>query len=200
MKKFFLCLIVILMSILSLSAQQWRLGAKVGANWSRIAKMPNGDAKQKMGWNIGVVTSYALNDYVAFQGELLYSQRGSNDLMVVGPLDMAGFDLTSHFVDLPLMIQFYPFRSENNFSLYAGLQPSFLLKESLDYEPAESTLSYGARKDFEFSLLFGCGYAFANGLFLEGRYVLGMTNLYEDYPDMMRGRSIQMAIGYCFRL
>ncbi|MDD2953508.1 MAG: porin family protein [Parabacteroides sp.] len=199
MKKavLFLLLFVFAQNISS----QWSIGGRIGANWSKMTDMGLSESRQKLGWNIAAVGNYSFNDWFEMQGEILYSQRGANDNWSVGMNgNAAEADLRSHYIDIPVLVQFYPFKKKECFSIQAGIQPGFFLKESVKYKDVTLANFYGDKNAVDFGLVFGGAYKFKNGLFFDGRYVLGLTDNYKDYDGVMKGRSIQLSIGYLFRL
>jgi len=201
MKKVFVFLFAFLFCVQVISAQ-WSVGGRIGMNLSKIVDFPIYDSKQKMGWDIAVVGNYAFNDRFEIQGELLYSQRGANGFWYIYSLydDPVQADINSHYLDIPVLLQFYPFKRTECFNIQVGVQPGVFLDESFDCKRDSPRPAYGKANPIVFGLIFGCSYKFKKGLFLDGRYVLGLTDHYKDYNGMMKGRSIQLSIGYLFQL
>lgn len=201
MKKTLVFLFLCMFCIQTVLAQ-WSIGGKVGANWSKIVDFPATDSKQKMGWNIAAIGNYAFNDWFEIQGELLYSQRGANDFWYTEALgnNSTIIDMKSHYLDIPILVQFYPFKRQECFNIQVGIQPSIFLSESMKYESSDIQPSFGKTNPMDFGLIFGCAYKFKKGFFVDGRYVLGLADHYKEYDNMMKGRSIQLSVGFLFKL
>ena len=193
---------------------QWRIGGKVGINWSKITGLEVARTERKLlvGYNIGFVGNYAFHDRFDLQGELLYTRRGGKEEIAnlsdnpneQGDAVFTNTRTLSHYIDIPISVHFYPFRREENICIHAGIQPGLSVGETLKSDgDLPKTSLYGARRKFDFGLIFGATYhfpqeTFLKNCFLEGRYLLGLTDHYKAYPGKMRNRSIQLSFGYLF--
>ena len=82
------------------------------------------------------------------------------------------------------------------FSVEAGPQFSFLVKDELISDTGNSASVNTNAENFDFSANLGLGYKLDNGIFFQTRYNLGLTAISET-PDVKNG-VFQMTLGYQF--
>lgn len=200
MKKVFVFLFLFI--ICDVSAQ-WSVGGRAGVNWSRMTNFPLGigDSKQKLGFNVGAIGNYHFNSWIELQGELLYSQQGFKDEISTSFVNSSTFDVNmmSQYIDVPILVKFYPFKKKECFNIQAGIQTGFFLTESAKSDDSSIQNIYGKKNPVDFGLVFGLAYNFEKGLFFDARYVLGLTNNYKEFEGI-RGQSIHLSVGYLFHL
>lgn len=217
MKNVCLFLILSLFCTQTPYAQQWKIGGKVGVNWSDLNGFIASDQKSKLriGYHAGFVGNYAFQERLDLQGEILYTFRSYTEKIWIGgefpandlpPKSLAKTRALAHYVDVPLTIHVYPFRREACFSLQAGIQPGFSIRETFKNPVIQDPSLpdyYGDPKVFDFGLIFGGAFQFPvegsqNHFFLDARYVWDLTDHYKNNPSTMRRNSIQLSIGYLF--
>ena len=146
MKKI-LVILVLCLSPYAVSAQ-WLIGGKIGTNLSKLVNYPDiggisgdilFDFESKLGTNIGAVANYQINNNFAVQGELLYSLSQYKDTNFAFDNDENDFvnsnlNYKRHSIDLPLLIQYYPFGRNLGFNLEAGVHTGFEVAEHIKYE------------------------------------------------------------------
>ena len=184
------------------SFAQWRIGGKVGINWSTVTDLGSSKVnnRKQIGYNIGFIGDYAFHDRFDIQGEILCSRYGYKiDSYNSIYLKSTETPVLSYYIHIPIILQCYPFSREKNFCIHAGIQPGFSIGEQISFK----TDYEKHRKIFDFGLIFGATYhfpqeTFLKNCFLEGRYLLGLTDHYKAYPGKMRNRSIQLSFGYLF--
>jgi len=151
MKKLMLLLTTaaILMSS-SLNAQDdtresLKVGAKIGANYSNVYDTEGEEfnADANFGLVLGGFVSIPLGKFISIQPELLYSQRGFKG---TGKMLGFGYDFTrtTHYIDIPI---FVAFKASENFSILAGPQYSYLIKQSDDFNNPIS--NFDIEKEFD---------------------------------------------------
>lgn len=150
MKKLGLCLMLCFLFLGNLAAQ-WSVGGKVGVDWSKKTYPIDGmDAHFKAGATLGAVANYQLSNWFDLQGELLYSQHNYKDEIMVVNEGGLGRDETlkgrSHYIDVPLLVKFYPLKHDSGFNLEAGVQPGFFLAQSAKLGE-EDFSDYGNHRD-----------------------------------------------------
>jgi len=171
-----------------------RFGAKAGLNVSNLVGDP--DENFKIAYHIGAVLEIPISDKFAFQPELLYSAQGSQT-------EDLGFDVKTNlsYINLPLMFKYYV---ASGLSIEAGPQVGFLVSakgkieandfdEEVDIDEFFTGIDLGAN--------FGIGYQLDMGLFFQGRYNLGLSNINdEDFADEFKIKNsvIQFSVGYKF--
>lgn len=184
---------------------QWSAGGKVGLNGSTV-HFPGGgtelDSKYCMGVNGGFFAQYHFNPYFSLQAELLYMKNGYKlkdwiyeyENIDEVPSDM---DIALHYLEIPLLAKF---THKTGLNLQFGPQIGFLLKRRLRYgEEVQPQELMGKKQPIDFSLVFGAGYEAKNGLFLDFRYLLGLTSVYKDVAGF-QNRTFYISLGYKFDL
>ncbi len=203
MKKTVL-LFALLLSIAGIKAQEFHYGAKLALNRTSL---PSNDSdtnkylKGKIGFEVGFMGEYMFNDNFALAGELKYATAG--DYL---EMSTSGLDFKSHvnlsYVQVPVMARYY---INESFSLEAGPQLGFLTSAKYD-----TTTSYNGNSqsdsgdmkdqiqstDFGFNL--GAGYKMENGLFINLRYTLGISDIDKEDNSTTKNNSIQFGVGYFF--
>lgn len=200
MKKLSLCLMLCFLFLGNLAAQ-WSVGGKVGVDWSKMTYPIDGmDAHFKAGATLGAVANYQLNDWLDLQGELLYSQHNYKDDLVV---DLEGGGLSevlkvkAHYIDVPLLVKFYPLKHDSGFNLEAGLQPGIFLAQSAKVDNVDEEISAGDRNPVNCALLVGASFHAPKNWFIDLRYAFGLTNVAKG-GDGFKIQSLQLSLGYFF--
>lgn len=143
-----------------------KLGIKAGINMSNF----NGDLEDnamRYGLHIGVVSEIILSDQFSFQPELLYSAQGYKN-ETPGAFSKDKFD----YVNVPLMIKYY---AADKFSIEAGPQVGFLVNSIRRNNDGNTDID--DQNVVDFGINAGVGYELKNGIFFQGRYNLGITNV-----------------------
>jgi len=202
MKKLGLCLMLCFLFLGNLAAQ-WSVGGKVGVDWSKMTYPIDGmDTHFKAGATLGAVANYQLNDWLDLQGELLYSQHNYKDDLVV---DLEGGGLSevlkvkAHYIDVPLLVKFYPLKHDSGFNLEAGLQPGIFLAQSAKVDNVDEEISAGDRNPVNCALLVGASFHAPKNWFIDLRYAFGLTNVAKG-GDGFKIQSLQLSLGYLFQL
>ena len=203
MKKLSLCLMLCFLFLGNLAAQ-WSVGGKVGVDWSKMTYPIDGmDAHFKAGATLGAVANYQLNDWLDLQGELLYSQHNYKDEIMVENEGGLGRDETlkgrSHYIDVPLLVKFYPLKHDSGFNLEAGLQPGIFLAQSAKVDNVDEEISAGDRNPVNCALLIGASFHAPKNWFIDLRYAFGLTNVAKG-GDGFKIQSLQLSLGYLFQL
>lgn len=201
MKKTILLLAVFIL-ISSQMKAQWSIGGKAGINWSNI-NYPGSIENPSFltGINAGAVTSYQINEKVDIQGELLYSSRGwkEKNFILEAENEANKKDLTVryHYIDIPVVIKYF---IHSGFNIHAGPQVGIALSQTVKFDnEKQSNSEIGNQRTIDFGLVGGLGYEYPNGIFIDGRYLLGLNSSLKG-GSSFQNRSIQLAIGYKFRL
>lgn len=177
MKKLILFSAFALALVMTTSAQSFKFGAKAGVNFASL----NGDGADGLDGitniHFGAVAEIGISDKFAFQPELLYSAQGAS---------VSDIDINLNYLTVPLLAKF---KISEGFSIEAGPQVGFLVKDEVLGENLEAD-------SFDFALNLGLGYTLDNGLFFQGRYSFGLTEIAED-ADATNG-AFQLSVGYFF--
>lgn len=177
---------------------QWNIGGKIGVNRSNI-DYPGSieNPSFRTGINIGFVASYMLSERFDIQGELLYSTRGFKEKALIqtanDPSNAKDLTCRYNYLDIPVVVKYY---IHSGFNIHLGPQLGITLSNSVKIDNKKQTdIEFGKLNDYELGLVGGLGYEFPNGLFIDGRYLLGLTSKHS-----IENRSIQLALGYKFKL
>ncbi len=166
------------------TAQDVKLGLKLGMNVSSINGKNANNLDSKTGFVFGATAEVALTDKLSLQPELLFSQQGAKS--------EGNFTYDLNYITMPVMVKYY---IAKGFSVEAGPQFSFLVKDELIPENGGANANTNA-ENFDLNANLGLGYKLNNGIFFQTRYNLGLINIDEN-PDIKNG-VFQMAIGFQF--
>lgn len=175
-------LVTALLFILSYSAQAQllQIGAKAGLNYANFSGTDiQTDAITS--YHAGLIAEIKLLDKFAIQPELLYTTQGATYNTVLG-------DVKNElgYIAIPVLAKIYLSKS---FSLELGPQASFLLSEKNNFDVEDPNT-------FEFAVDAGLSFKITKNIFLQGRYVLGLT---EVSPNADAKNSVlQLSAGLMF--
>ncbi len=199
MKKTILIVALVIFGISNASAQEyWHFGVKGGLNFSTVTGDGFDSPDMRTGFNVGLLAEIPVSGKFSVQPEVLYSAKGfdaarrdqnnflDNDQNVVYQLD---------YIDVPVLANIY---LTDGLSVQAGPSFNFKVNEQYDYQPYEDggNINFDQAQDFELGGAAGLQYKFNNGLFLQGRYNYGFTDIYEN--SNTHNSVIQAGIGYLF--
>jgi opacity protein-like surface antigen len=172
--------LLIMMSIFSpLNAQTLKFGLKAGANFSNL-EGNNVEGSTYTSFHFGALLEIKLLENLSLQPELVYSSQGSK-------IDEAAFDdINYNYITVPVLAKFY--LTKNKLSFEAGPQFSFLVNEDVAAQFEGET--------FDFGVAAGLGYNITEHLFLQARYVAGLTEASRNAA--VTNRVIQLSAGYKF--
>jgi opacity protein-like surface antigen len=160
MKKLFLIGSVLFLGLTTVNAQSLKFGAKIGANFSTLdGDGLNGD--NLTSFHVGALAEINILQNFSVQPELLYSSQGTK-------IDSEDYKLD--YVSVPVLAKFYLI--SDKLSLEAGPQFSFLIND--DVPETFKT------KTFDFAAAGGLGYNITSFLFVQARYVVGLTDTSKD--------------------
>lgn len=161
----------------------------------------------RIGFVVGAEADYQVANRFAVSAGLLYSlqgwERGSS-------LEVEGTDtkledntkLALGYLNVPILANLYLFKG---FAIKAGVQPGFLLSSKLKNDVTGTGLAVGLdnhkdedKKDdcktFDFSIPVGLSYEFSDGLVLDFRYNIGLTDVSET--ENGKNSVFQVTVGY----
>jgi len=171
MKKFLL-VITLCASFLSNAQSSKReegikIGIKAGINMSTFNGDIAEDSSMRNGLHFGLVSEIILSDQFSFQPELLFSAQGYKN-------DTAGASSKERFnyINVPLMVKYYAY---DKLSVEFGPQVGFLI--NADSRSNAGNTDIDDQNIVDFGMNLGLGYELKNGIFFQGRYNLGITNV-----------------------
>lgn len=202
----------------SVHAQEFKFGPKVGGNLSTLTgDAISDDVEMKFGFHVGAVAEIKFTDKLALQPEVLYSLQGAK---TSDTFDEFGFlykdesKVNLSYINVPVMLKFYPVKQ---FFIQAGPQVGFLVaaksKDESTITAPDNTITTESTttdikdqlKTVDFSFNAGLGFDFTENFFIDARYSIGLTNIY-DAPDVFgfgtefdaKNSNISLSVGYKF--
>ena len=201
-KSIFATALFVFISFVSLSAQTFALGGKIGYNWNNVtAPAFNGtiDFKKMTNVNFGLVAQIGLTDNFSIQPELNYVQKGfriqeSKDITLYEvPIPLGVSAVTAiKYIDVPILAK-YKFRGQGASGyVFAGPSVGYALNGNLEtHAQVIIDIKVGSTpinldnvnyERFEVGGVVGAGFEVPIGnakLFAEGRYTHGFNEVYE---------------------
>ena len=215
MKKF--CAVLISMAVLlalapiGASAQVFTSkGIKLGLNCSTLSSNFDIDFNSKLCYLFGGFLTFGLPGGLAFQPELLYSNKGAKyEERFDG--DVAKLWIILNYLEMPLLVKYgFPMSSASQLtpSIYAGPYGAYRLsgkaKVEFDGQTETEDINSDEMKTIDYGLVLGAGLDFPMGrgkITFDIRYALGLANLAKNQAgedEVTKNRSFQAMIGYGF--
>jgi len=189
MNKIVLSAIVLMSVFTKATAQDFTYGAKAGLNVANIVDKDK-DNYAKAGFHIGAFVEVPLSEKLSVQPELIFSTQGSKSEGST-VLQEAKMKDKLNYINIPVMFK-YPVAE--GFNLQAGPQLGILTSAKLKKDITPTTTGAGLGlpeeskiedskdnyKSIDFALNLGVGYEFGDGLLVDARYSVGLSNIYEN--------------------
>jgi len=223
---------ILLLSVLFISAisfmqvsAQVKLGVQGGINLAGVSMDPEQDGFETGTLTrlmAGAIINYNFSPLLGIQAEPAYIQKGSS-VDITGREN--GFDIKGEgnirmdYIEIPVLLKLTFNTPQVQPFLLAGASASFLIGDAkltldkitangqdvTDQVPAETKDQTQKSKSTDFGLNFGGGLMFAAGaadIFLEGQYVLRLTNINDEPNDdtKIKNKGIQIKLGVLFPL
>ena len=161
-------------------------GIKGGLNYSSLNTKVNSNTKT--GFHGGGFATLKLSN-VAIQSEILFSQQGAQLT-----LDGQDIDANYSYLNIPVLLKLYV---AGGFNIHMGPQFGYIRSANRVFKGDKQ--DYKERlKESEISLAMGAGWDLPMGLTIEGRYNLGLTEIYK-YPSQStaaKNQVFQISLGY----
>ncbi|WP_044398457.1 porin family protein [Lacinutrix sp. Hel_I_90] len=213
MKKLILCAAVAIFGLTSIHAQDNSMnntndgidfGIKAGVNFAKLTGDDVEDADGRTGIHFGIVAEIPVSDVFSIQPEVLYSQQGLQQ-------DFEGGEskLKLDYINVPVFAKFYvaeglAFEFGPQFGFNVSAKSEFQIEGASGEETAsiESDLEDSVEA-FDFGAGAGVSYKFDGGMFLQARYVLGLTSVYQGsseglFQDDLNNSNLSVSLGYKF--
>ena len=209
MKKF---LVLIAAAIVCMSANaQFQFGAKVGFDlthfWGKDA--PKGFNPN---YQVGLIMEYKFSPTFAIAPEVVFAAQGGKangtveDEAIPGISDAvtvkAKGTFHTNYINVPVMLKFYAtpqfsidFGPQVGFNVYSkmtasGKVSSVEAKETIDLKDAT--------KKVDFGLGLGATYNLTDNAFVQARYTMGLTKVFDVAESNEKNGNIQVAFGMKF--
>ena len=198
-------LMLIATAIVCVSASaQVQFGAKVGFDmthfWGEDA--PSG---WQPNYQVGLMMEYKFNPKFAIAPEVVFAAQGGKETDKIDVEEVPGMveakgTFHTNYINVPLMLKFYAtpafsidFGPQVGFNVYSKMTASgkagnFEAKETIDFKDMTNTVDFG--------LGLGATYNLTNNAFVQARYNLGLTKVFED--SQVKNGNLQIAFGMKF--
>lgn len=160
MKNLFLSISLLVLGVATSTAQEMKFGAKIGTNFSNL-KGDGIDGDNLTSFHVGALVEINLIENFSIQPELLYSSQGT---------ELASQKLKLDYISVPVVGKLYLITDK--LSLEAGPQFSFLIND-------EAPSNFRS-KTFDFAAVGGLSYNLTSFIFVQARYVAGLTDVSKD--------------------
>lgn len=166
----------------------------------------------RIGFTIGAEAGYQVSERFGVTAGVLYSlqgyDRGNSISSTIGGYEYKIEDnskLNLHYINIPILANVYLFKG---FAVKAGIQPAFLVAAKYKNDLKFTNLNYPDEtteddikeycNTFDFSIPVGVSYEFSNGIMIDGRYNIGLTDVHKNQSG--KNSVFQIMVGYKFNL
>lgn len=189
MKKLFpriLILPISLFFISQLQAQNTSFGIKGGVNVATLAVEDGEEYDSKTGFHGGLLAHIHISRHFAVQPELVYSCQGG---------EIPAYKLKLGYLNLPVLAQYM---INDGFRLQTGPQIGFLMSAEQKMGDVEVDVA-SAYDNIDFAWVVGAGYLFKNGVGVDLRYNIGLTDVADATNTDLQNRVLQLGLFYQFK-
>lgn len=186
-----LCLIIGIM----ISAQKVNYGISAGLDVARMAlvEASGRPLMNKPGLTGGIFAEVGFGKTISFQVEGNYSQQGGAAMNELAT-DFLAYSL--NYITVPFLVKLH---GTPNLSFYGGPQLGILMS-AVERRTAMTTDLKTRVRQQDYAAVLGAEYKFNNGLFVTGRYHLGLNNTQAiTGPVTFKNRYFTYKIGYSFK-
>lgn len=162
-------------------------GLKAGLNVSSLDEKNGVDFNSKAGFYVGGLAHVHLSPHFAVQPELVYSQQGGKD-------GATGDLWKINYLNVPVLLQYM---AGNGFRLETGPQVGFAVSSKIKSGDIEQDIKSSV-STVDFSWAIGAGYQFAEGLGVDARYNIGISNVDNAGDPIIHNRVFQVGLFYQF--
>lgn len=187
MKKSILIVLLTVAVCSNTKAQLVKFGLKAGINYANqtgtaiTVNNTNYNTDAITSYHAGIVAEIHLLKQLSLQPELIYSTQGATYKNVVEE-----FKNELGYISIPILLKI---NLNSVFSLDLGPQASFLLSEKNNFTTDDAST-------FEFATVGGLGIKLSKSIFLQGRYVLGLSTASKDAE--IKNSVLQISAGINF--
>lgn len=199
MKKHFLSVVMAIFVITSANSQNLQFGISGGVDAARLAVhgATGGPLKYRNDLAGGLSFEAGISNNFGVQLEANYSRQGTG---VIADDGGSAGSIQIDYITIPVILKLY---GTPRLSFFAGPQVGLLLsaKQKMQGDPEVDVKEQF--KSTDFYAVFGSEYKFANGIFINARYNLGLSNIIDQdvLPDSeFKNRYFSFRIGYAFKL
>lgn len=191
---------VLLMLAVQAKAQKLQFGVKAGIDVTREYSNHGSNSKFGLGTNAGLAAVLRCSQHFALEADLQYTYlTGHDSLISLGVQENSPVIVTkehtsrSHFITIPVVARF---EMVKGLSVEAGPQFGFCVSRE-DKLMKKYKADY-PKNIFEFSLVGGLCYDISKHIFIDARYIHGLTKPLSEGPEYKCRNTIQLSAGYIF--
>lgn len=191
MKKVFVMLAAVMISMGAFA--QVRFGVKVGADLTNFwgEDVEHG---MKPAYQIGALMEYKFNDKFAIAPEAVFAAQGGkfeDDLNI-------DHTYNTNYINVPVMLKFY---ATPDFSIDFGPQVGFNVYSKATSSAHDTDVTTDLKdntNDVDFGIGLGGTYNLTENAFLQARYTMGLTKVFDIEHSKAKNGNIQVAFGWKF--
>ncbi len=197
MKKTFL-IVATFFGIAAASAQSdktgFEFGVRGGVNFANITTSDDlGSPDGRTNFYAGLVAELPLHERFSLQSEVFYSGQGFERYIPLGD-EKVDYKYSADYIQVPLLAKFY---IVEGLSISAGPQFGFKVNEKIDHASGNlGTIETNSLKTFDIQGTAGLEYKLSNGLFIQGRYSYGFSDLVKN--NNIHTSVFSVGLGYMF--
>ena len=188
----------ILLISAAVNGQNLRFGLSAGVDVSRLALSgaSGGPVVNKTNVAGGLSFEAMISSNFGIQLDASYSSQGAGVIYDDGSTS-GSYQLD--YITIPVVAKLY---GTKNLSFVVGPQVGFLIKANTRSTGNPDVDVKDQLENIDFYAVFGTEYRFNNGIFVSGRYHLGVSNLVKDETlnQDLKNRYLSFRIGYSFPL
>jgi opacity protein-like surface antigen len=201
MKRTVTMLCILLLS-LQLPAQEWNFGIKGGVNISSFTGSDADDLgmESRTGFHAGGLIEGKFSETFGAQLEILYNSTGAKWEGLIedefGNEFQGELTFKLDYISAPILVKYFLLQ---NMSLETGPQISFEINSEIEAEAEGVSVSLDSEDEtnkVDFAWVFGLGYDLPYGLMVQGRYYIGLSDIYDE--TNMKHSVLQISVGYKF--
>ena len=193
-------LVLIAAAIVCMSASaQVQFGAKVGFDMTNFwgSDVPHG---MKPSYQVGLLMEYKASPKFAIAPEVVFASQGGK----YKALDLNFFNLdieknvtfNTNYINVPVMLKYYVTPA---FSIDLGPQVGFNIYSKYSIEGVDKAVDVKDNtKTVDFGVGLGGTYNLTENAFVQARYTMGMTKVFDGEYNKEKNGNIQIAFGMKF--
>jgi len=195
MKKTIIVLVTVLITLIDVNAQESKaekessFGIKGGYNLASVKFDSDSETGQRHGFNVGFYGESFINQAIALQLELQYSQQGFEVIN-----NNSTFTQKVNYINLPISLNIYPTK---NFYLEVGAQAGLAISHKEEFDSRFNLFDTSQEfnpNNFDYGANVGAGFKTNSGVRLSARYHFGFGDIYNDGKP--RNRVLQISLGF----
>ena len=202
--KKLMSLLLAMLACMSASAQV-KFGAKVGLDLTNFLGKVCGH-QMVLNYQAGLLMEYKFHPHFGISPEVVFAAQGGQEKADDGS-EMGGFIRSdkhyhTNYINVPVMLKYYP---AQDFSIDFGPQVGFNVYSKYTLGKHEATNYKDMTKPIDFGLGLGCTYDLDKNAFIQLRYTMGLTKVFNvmhgtaySIDNYRKNGNIQLAFGMKF--